>query len=78
MHGRYLVAGVRHDIGVGVIFDTIIDLYKDAFEIPVSGSTNSDSPVQRKEYRYELQSGGAAGFDDFLNTNNITIAKGRG
>lgn len=78
MQGKYLVAGVRHDVGVGIIFDTILDLYKDAHEVEVNGKASSDTPVQRKEYRYELQSGGAAGFDEFLKSNNLTIAKGKG
>ena len=30
--GRFLVASVRHDLAEGLAFDTILDLYKDAYE----------------------------------------------
>jgi len=85
LDGKYLVAGVRHDVAVGSLFDTIIDLYKDANEVESENRTsNSDNPKPDsagKEYRFELTQGndaGAKAFDEFLAANKITIAKGVG
>lgn len=85
LDGKYLVAGVRHDVAVGSLFDTIVDLYKDANEVESENRTsNSDNPKPDsagKEYRFELTQGndaGAKAFDEFLAANKITIAKGVG
>lgn len=85
LDGKYLVAGVRHDVGVGSVFDTIVDLYKDASEIESENRTaNLDNPKSEsagKEYRFELTQGNGEGvkaFDEFLAANKITIAKGPG
>jgi len=85
LDGKYLVAGVRHDVGVGSLFDTIVDLYKDANEVESENRTaNLDNPKSEsleKEYRFELNQGNGEGvkaFDEFLSANKITIAKGVG
>ena len=85
LDGSYLVAGVRHDVGVGSLFDTIIDLYKDANEIEGENRTanlNNPKPeLAEKEYRFELTKDtddGVKSFDEFLAANKITIAKGVG
>jgi hypothetical protein len=83
--GRYLIAGVRHDIGVGTAFDTVLDLYKDANEIEVENRTSNldkpKPPSSNAEYRFELTQGNGEGvkaFDEYLKANKITIAKGAG
>jgi hypothetical protein len=36
--GRFIVASVRHDLAEGRVFDTILDLYKDAYETNIMES----------------------------------------